>query len=322
MRFVEVGFQKFSRSNLTFAIVLINLLIVSAVYAQSTQKIILDKTEDRSGYYLVVEPESKKIDGVLVLLPGFGLRAESILSESDLHNVSFSNRILTVMFAPGDKLYADSEVQSRMNAVLAHVIRKYQVDPEKIVLGGYSAGGTVATRYVELCHEFPEKYPVQPEGVFTVDSPLDIFRIWDYLEEAYDNRYTEAAYREAEFVMRHMKSEHGVPRENMELYAKLTPFSMNKSISQNEKHLKDVAVRVYHDVDIEWRLKNSTQSVRDSNYLVSSELIKRLLLMGNDRAEFKQSFQTGYRSDGRRHPHSWSIVDEQECIEWLKHLFE
>ena len=59
----------------------------------------------------------------------------------------------------------------KLNAVLEDVIRKYKVSPEYFILSGYSAGGIVALRYVELCNEFPDKYPIKPKGIFTVDSP-------------------------------------------------------------------------------------------------------------------------------------------------------
>jgi pimeloyl-ACP methyl ester carboxylesterase len=298
------------------------LIIASTLYSQSVKKIVLDEKDSVSGYYLAVEPQGNLITGVLVLLPGFGMNAESIFPESKLYNVAYINNILTITFAEGNKLYADSIVQSKLNAVLEDVIRKYKVSPEKFVLSGYSAGGIVALRYVELCNEFPDKYPIKPKGIFTVDSPPDIFTIWDNLEESYKNKYSLMAYNEAVNVMKYVKNDHGVPRENIALYSKLTPFSMDKKYGDNEKYLKNTPVRVYHDVDIAWRLINSTQSVRDDNYYITSELIKRLLIMGNKKAEFMQSFQTGYRSDGRRHPHSWSIVNEVECIQWIKGLLK
>ena len=124
------------------------------------------------------------------------------------------------------------------------------------------------------------------------------------------------------YVLKYVKTDYGAPKDNIALYSKLTPFSMDKKYGENEEYLKNTAVRVYHDVDIQWRLINSTQSVKDDNYFITSELIKRLLLMGNKRAEFMQSYQTGYRSNGQRHPHLWSIVNEVECIQWIKKLLK
>jgi pimeloyl-ACP methyl ester carboxylesterase len=298
------------------------LFLINTLYCQSVKKIILDEKDSLSVYYLAVEPRSDSIAGVLVLFPGFGERAENIFPESKLHNVAYANRILTIAIAEGNKLYADSIVQSKINKVLDDVIKKYKVDPEKFVLGGYSAGGIVAMRYVELCNEFPDKYPIKPKGIFSVDSPVDIFLVWDDLEEFYRNNYSTMASNEAEYVMKYVKNDYGIPRENIGIYSKLTPFSMDKKYGENEKYLKNTAVRVYHDVDIAWRLINSTESVKEENYLSTSEMIKRLLLMGNKKAEFMQSFQTGYRSNGKRHPHSWSIVNEVECIQWIKGLLK
>ena len=115
-----------------------------------------------------------------------------------------------------------------------------------------------------------------------------------------------------------MKNAYGAtPAEQPEVYDALSPFSLEAGRSQHEQWLKDVAVRTYHDVDINWRLKNRNQSVLYRNYVPSSELINRLMLMGNEEAEFIQTFQTGYRRGDVRHPHSWSIIDAQECVQWL-----
>ncbi len=79
---------------------------------------------------------------------------------------------------------------------------------------------------------------------------------------------------------------------------------------------------VYHDIDVDWLLKQRRRNLFDSNQLSSSELINRLMLMGNERAEFMISKQPGMRSNGMRHPHSWSIVDEIECIQWILKLLD
>jgi hypothetical protein len=49
-----------------------------------------------------------------------------------------------------------------------------------------------------------------------------------------------------------------------------------------------------------------------------SELINRLLLSGNNKAEFIASKKEGRRNDGTRHTSTISIVDEVDCIQWIK----
>ena len=288
----------------------------------SIDKIVLDEKDPVSGYYLEVLPKNGNIDGVLVLMPGFGQLAEAIFPETDLHKVARKNNFLTIGFSGRTKLYLDDALGNKLNNVLKDVIQRHKVNPEKFIFGGFSAGGVVALRYVELCKEFPDDYPVNPRGIFVVDSPIDLFFAWEMFETYLQDSLSEIAVQEAQFVMKFMRQEHGVPRENVEVYSKLSPFSMNKEFGENEVFLKDVAVRTYHDVDIPWRIKNRNQSVKYQNYVVTSELINRLNLLGNENAEFMQSFETGYRSNGERHPHSWSIVDEEECVGWMKKLIK
>lgn len=285
----------------------------------AVQKIIIDQQDSVYGYYLAFVPKNN-ITGVLLLFPGFGQIAETVFPETKLENVANDNNILTIVIAEGNKLYADSPVQKKITAALKDVINRYKVSPEKFVLGGFSAGGMVALRYTELCNQYPENFPIKPKGVFMVDSPIDIFKTWDDLEEFARDKHSEMAVEEAERAMREIKNDHGVPKENIPFYASINAFSMNKAYGENEQHLKTTAVRAYHDVDIAWRLTNRNQTVRHSNFLATSELINRLMLMGNKKAEFIQTYKTGYRSNGQRHPHSWSIVDETECIKWIKTL--
>jgi hypothetical protein len=280
---------------------------------------VLNETDRTSGYYLAIEPKGK-IDGALVLLSGFSQQAESIFPETKLDIVAFSNNILTIGFAAGYMAYADSTVQASLSAVLRDVMKRYKLSPDKFVLGGFSAGGTIALRYTELCHQYPDRFPIKPKGVFMVDSPIDVFTLWDMLDETRAANFSQPAVQEANEAMSRMERQFGVPKDNVAKYNAVNPFSMNKDYGDNEKYLKDVAVRAYHEIDVVWRLVNRRQTVRQGNYYVTSELINRLLLMGNDKAEFIQSKKTGYRANGMRHPHSWSIVDEEECIKWIKTL--
>ncbi len=286
--------------------------------AQSFERITYNEKDTLHGYYLATVPYSGHIDGVLILLPGFGQEAESIYPESKLFNTAAVNNILVIAVSGGNKLYADETLIGNLATVCNDVIKRYKANTEKFAIGGYSAGGTIALRYTELCNQFPGKYPIKPKAVFMVDSPIDIFTIWDQLEETARDNFSEVAVTEANWAMDEIRKDKGVPKENAKTYAAINAFSMNNEYVHNEQYLKNTAVRTYHDVDIAWRLVNRRQTVRGANYMVTAELINRLLLMGNNKAEFIQATGKGYRANGQRHPHSWSIVDEPECISWIK----
>ena len=284
------------------------------------EKVVVNEESVKSGYYVAIHPNSEKIEGVLFLLSGFGQFCESIIMESDLETVAADNGLLTIVYSGGEKIYLDEPAEQSLTAAISDVIDRFNVDRAKFVLGGFSAGGVIALRYVQKCKQFPASYPISPVGVFMVDSPIDVFFAWDMFQYSVKNPHTEIAFQEADFITKLMIKEHGNPIENIETYKDLSPFSINKEYGENEVHLKETAVRAYHDVDINWRLINRNQSVVWQNYVPTSELINRLLLLGNDRAEFIQTFQTGYRANGQRHLHSWSVVDEDECIKWVKGL--
>ena len=300
---------------------LFSALIFGSVLGQSFEKVIFSDNSD--DYYLVLRPTTDKIKGVLVLLPGYGEKAESIFPQSKLFNVAYANDLLTIAIACGEKIYADEQVINKLDRGLSDLIKRNpNISKEKFVIGGFSAGGTIGLRYAEYCVENQAKVPLVPKGVFTVDSPLDLFDIWDYFQREIKKNYSEAGVFEAKMISERMNKEIGTPETNPKKYNELTPFNHKMTELGNEKHLKNMAVRVYEDIDVEWQLKERRRSLYDTNILSASELINRLLLIGNTKAEFKTSKQPGQRSNGMRHPHSWSIVDEMECIQWTLKLFD
>ena len=160
-------------------------------------------------------------------------------------------------------------------------------------------------------------------GVFMGDSPIDLYHLWEMQETNLLPGNHEASIQEAKFIEAELQKAYGAtPGQDPSVYADLSPFALDESLPSHEEWLKEVAVRTYHDIDVNWRLKNRNQGVYYRNYVPAAELIKRLLELGNEKAEFMQTYQTGYRRNGQRHPHSWSIIDVPECIQWIKGLID
>lgn len=284
------------------------------------EKVVIDSLDNEYGYYCAIKPLDQ-VKSVLLLLPGFGQKAEDVFLDTKFHEFAIKKKIMVVSFAGRMRLTADSIVQGKLNLVLTHIIESTGVQKNKFVLGGFSAGGVIALRYTELCHQYPEKFPIEAQGVFMVDSPIDLFYLWKMKEEHLKNNYSQIAVDEAKWINKFLHEHYAAtPSEAPETYVELSPFSIDKKYGTNEESLSNVAVRAYHDIDIMWRLSNRNQPPRFSNFITNAELINRLLLMGNEKAEFIQTYQTGYRRDGQRHPHSWSIVDQEECIDWMEKL--
>ena len=286
----------------------------------AVQKIVVDESDKDYGYYMIRPTQSDSILGAVVLLPGLSQPSENVFSETEIDEFASANQLLTIAFSAKLRLSADEKIQEKLNAVLAHVIENYGISRDKFVIGGFSNGGRVALRYTQLCKQFPEQFPIDPQAVFMGDSPIDMYRTWQQVhKENISTASSEIAVREASFVQRIYQGYYGgTPDIQAEKFKELSPFSIDTTYGRHEIWLKDTPVRTYHDVDITWRLKERNQPARMGNYIASSELINRLLLLGNEEAEFIQTFQTGYRKDGTRHPHAWSIIDAEECINWIQ----
>ena len=291
---------------------------VGQTQAMNIERNVLDSLDEDYGYYLAITPKSKDIKGTMVLMPGFGQKAENVFIDTDLHKFAFENGLMTISISTGMRMSADEMMQTKISALLRHAISKYDLKKENFVFGGFSAGGRICLRYVELCKQYPANFPVDPSAVFMADAPVDVFHSWEMMQSLKEAANSEMAVQEANWVEKMYREQYGTtPGEKPEIFKPFNPFSLNEKIEGNERFLKNVAVRAYHDVDIPWRLINRNQSVQHSNFLVSSELINRLLLLGNTKAEFVQTYQTGFRANGKRHPHSWSIIDSRTCIEWI-----
>src|SRR5438445_8425301 len=141
--------------------------------AQNNERIAFDLSDSKTGYYLSIQPKSKQIKGVLVLLTSF-TSPEDLLSETKLHNVAFNNDILTVFAPMKQKLYADSFAVKRINTILTDIIQRFNADTSKLVLAGYDESGNIALRYTELAYQFPSQYLVKPKAVFGIDTPVDL----------------------------------------------------------------------------------------------------------------------------------------------------
>src|SRR3954454_11258776 len=107
----------------------------SLARAQNNDRISFDVKDSTNGYYLAVQPKSKQIKGVVVLLTSF-TAPEDLLPETKLHNVAFNNDLLTVYAPMKQKLYADSFAVQRVNTILSDIMERFHADTSHFALGG------------------------------------------------------------------------------------------------------------------------------------------------------------------------------------------
>ena len=88
----------------------------------------------------------------------------------------------------------------------------------------------------------------------------------------------------------------------------------------NAQNFVDIAVRAYTEPDVKWWMAIRRKDYDSMNAVDFAAFINALNLMGNQQAELILTTDKGYLPDGTRHPHSWSIVDNKELINWFVSL--
>jgi hypothetical protein len=246
-----------------------------------------------------------------------------MLAETKLHNVAFNNDLLTVMASMGPEVCADEAAVRRLESILRDVKKRFSIDSSKFALAGYDVAGNIALRYTEMCYEHPDQFSEQPKAVFGIDCPVDLFGLYRRCERTIHKNYYRAAVSDARLYLNLLKKgAGGTVQEKPDMYRRLTPFESQGDSAGHEQYLKQVPVRLYFDTDIGWQLKTKRNGYYDTNIPDGSEMISRLMLLGNKDAEFLASKQPGVRSNGSRNPSSYSIVDEVDCIHWIKKELE
>jgi hypothetical protein len=285
---------------------------------QQIEKIAFDNTDSVNGYYLVIKPSSPTIQGVLILLDGYGGNADRFLSETKIPNVASANEILTVCIPTGARLFADDSMIRLLNQISSQLIRDYGLKKDQFAIGGMAAGGTIALRYAELCMESPDEFPILPKAVFDVDAPVDLIGLYKSSERVIQTNYPGFWIYESKMIIGQLNQELGDTAKNIEKYNKVSPFNASSGETGNEKFLKNIAYRTYHDLDINWYIQNRHRSLGETNIPGAAELVNHLVILGNDQAEFISSKVPGRRSNGERRPNSWNIIDEIDLVQWLR----
>lgn len=283
-------------------------------------------------FYYTLVPHNT-IQAVLVLFPSAGETAENVIScNKTLMQQAYIKNILTVVVGANynNTLDTDTIAKQFFDAVFEDVVIKYKAPKSKFILSGLSLGGMNALQYTEMSRNPKCTTYLKPLAVIGVDPPVDMKDLYNRAKNAivkYEkvgDKLSESkkmALQEDHFIINEFEKQYGgSPDEFPEKYVGGSMFSRNRDDGGNAKYLVNVPTRLYCDPDILWQLKNKGRDYYDMNAANLSAMINFLMQNGNTKAEFIPAIGKGFRVDGTRHPHSWSIVDPIECIIWILNM--
>ncbi len=271
-------------------------------------------------YYVTIYPAGK-IKGTLILLPGFGELPSNTLIETDIYKYASKSGYITLIPALGDWsfFYIDDASHQKLHRFIDTVFAKYNLPSKHFFIGGHSFGGVAAFQYTQRAY-LPNSKLRKPSAVFGIDPPLDLERM--YISMTTTDRPAKHPISQGEnaFITDLLQKTFGTnPKDNPNYFWQVSPFSRSDTSHLALKSIKRVPLRIYNDPDINWYIENRYVDYSDMNVFDAACMINWLRSMGNDKAELINCIGKGYRKEKNiRHPHSWSIVDGKELIEWME----
>lgn len=287
------------------------------VTAQEMKYVHRDARDTTHNFYVKLVP-SVPVKGVLVL-------NNEVLSASS-NEYATKQGVMVLCIVPGyDDGFAENMVGDTIlhsiDTLINEVLTVHKIPADKVIIGGMSAAGTGAIRYAQFCAEGKSAYHIKTAGVFAVDPPLDYERLWYQAVHSIERKYHQGAMQEAQALKNMFINKlGGDPGHYQAAYQQLSPYSYTAANGGHAGLLNNMQVRLYTEPDINWWIDNRRKDYYDMNAVDLAALINQLKLNGNKNASLIITENKGYNG-ANRHPHSWSIVDQKELIDWSLEVF-
>ncbi|MGL5891196.1 MAG: hypothetical protein ACRC3B_15005 [Bacteroidia bacterium] len=299
---------------------------------RDTSSIYISDADSDTLYYYSIVPQITPV-GVLALFPATYETTENVIScNQQLIEKAFEKGMMTIVISANYNRSMESDPLSLVffNQVFSDAIVRYKAPPDKFILSGFSLGGNNALHYTEMSRDKRYITSIRPLAVIAVDPPVDCAGLYRRAENeiAVYARDTmplsigkQGALSENHYIINYYNTKYGgSPDKKPAAYIEGSEFSYDQPDGGNAKYLLNVPVRIYCDPDIVWQLENRSRSYYGMNAADQAAMINFLRINGNTKAEFIPAIGKGYRLDGTRHPHSWSVIDPDECLNWMLSL--
>ncbi|MFL9483534.1 hypothetical protein ACI6Q2_12210 [Chitinophagaceae bacterium LWZ2-11] len=313
--------------NKRFLLIIISLLLCSTGFAQKIEKVIVSRedpynlysnetTDTTTLFYLKMVPAGKPI-GVLVIMPSGGELVENAMKQITLHKLAVEKGMI-VIFPSLNFGTIKFEAEHRfLDTIFKQIAEQYKVPKDKFVMGGLSGAGMISLSYAEKAIRDGNTF-ITPKAVFVLDSPVDYATLYYQCKRDVERNFAKPAVEEGLWFMKLCETEFGgSPVERRAEYVKYSIYSNNEKDGGNAKYLTKLPILIYTEPAIEWQLKNRHRDLYDLNCTDLSAMVNFLQMHGNTKVELIVTNDKGFRLDGSRHPHSWSIMDAQQCLNWI-----
>ncbi len=295
------------------AILVIILGVASPLQGQTIKKA-RRKIGGKSYSYYTMKP-SLPSKGLVVLMPSRGETPKKLFLHTAIPRHLAQRGFTTIVPDLDYALILEDGTREILDDLIAADSAENRSNPNlsNVFIGGFSSGGAIAACYAE--YRISEKGETSVGGLFLIDPPLDLARLYNAWTRLIDTPCPEAITSEAEFIKAYVERVvGGKPEQKRDNYLKLSAFAATDPSGGNARFLKNLPVRLYTEPDLGSMQTRYCSELRYEN-LNSSDLDalnECLTRLGNKKVEY-------IRTNGRG-LHSWNIADPAALAEWMEKL--
>ncbi len=302
--------------NKLFGITLLTLTVLISCNTTPKAKIAkLDEQANINDANLLSIP-TNEIENVLILFGGFGEKPEDIEREFKIKEIAKKNSTAVLYMNYSQKLWLEEHEKRELAEQIQKIFQVNNLPRKDIYIGGFSSGGNVTILMSSFLIENKE-YNFKPKGVFIIDSPIDLVALYRSSEKNLQRNFSEVSVQESKWIIETLGKKFGNPNESISKYQDYAVYTSATNYIDNLKSLKNIKLRFYTEPDTLWWKENRKADFDQMNSFYIKRLYEILSKTGFDKVEYISTENKGYRANGNRHPHSWSIVDKEGLIKWI-----
>lgn len=298
-------------------IIVVLVLVFIGCKGHSNKKIVSEfqnsKTIITEDYELVVAPNQ---EALLILFPGAGGNSKSIKREFNIVNIAKKKNVSLLSMNYSRKLWVENDDCVLLEKRLEAIVKSEQINVSNVYIGGMSIGGNVAIRLSDYLIE--NSGIIKPKGVFIVDSPIDLYGLYESsIKDIKRKDFSEERLAEPKGIINYFESVFGKKDSLLVNIQKVAPFTLKVKNYENINNLKKIKLNLYIEPDKKWYKDVRQTDFESTNAYSIQEMYKVLRKNGWQKVRLIETENKGYRNNGERNPHSWSIVDVNDLIEWM-----
>jgi hypothetical protein len=293
--------------------------VLQFAVAQTYEYKYLNPADSSTNCYVKVIPESETVKALIVRdfsrLPNI-----SKPSRSQLHLLAAEEGIMTVFTVTSKyypDLYLDDNGPALLEKIILEIIDEHGIPPENIFIGGISASGARAFRFAQYCQRTKDS-KVKVKGVFGVDPPLDLVRLYNSSEKTINKNHPKGNLEEARLICSTLEEHLGGKADDIpEVYQAASVYSPNSDKGGNAALITNIPIILFHEPDLDWWQVERGEGFDHINSVDIIGMIENLEKSGHQDIQLITTTGKGFDRNGNRKPHSWTIVDEVMLLDWI-----